>query len=306
MKRWARETLEAHVNIRGVYIAVVYIISRSRALIMSSQERSATPAAGHSFTCPSDRLSDCPAEILTRILAWLCPTDLCMVAACNRVMRLAAGTASLWRRLYVARWGGAEKEAAEGGGSWKVKYGDADAAEFRLAVDGAPEELRGVFADLQRAKRARCPSQTMTRPEELAERPQCEEQRQLAEWRKVNGFQADVQTRPNLKKKNLGFHRIGPDTFVCEDTGWVHVCDCSCPEGVIDSEGVVTCPVSGRILQQQLMSKHEERAMNRAAADLAFQAADAELYAFSARRAYTEGYYASAREMKQRFGFGCK
>ena len=82
----------------------------------------------------------------------------------------------------------------------------------------------------------------------------------------------------------------------------MHVCDHSCPEGVIDSEGVVTCPVSGRMLQQQLMSKQEERAMNRSTADYAFQSADAELLSFSARRAFTQGYYASEREMKKRFG----
>ena len=84
------------------------------------------------------------------------------------------------------------------------------------------------------------------------------------------------------------------------------MCDQSCPEGVIDSEGVVTCPVSGRLLQQQLMSKEEERAMSRTAADYAFQSADAELLSFSAKRAFTDGYYASEREMKKRFGFGCK
>ena len=65
-------------------------------------------------------------------------------------------------------------------------YAEADADECRQAVDGAPEEIRGVFADMQRAKRATCPTKAFEmRPEDLAERPKCEIQKRLADWRSV-------------------------------------------------------------------------------------------------------------------------
>ena len=70
----------------------------------------------------------------------------------------------------------------------------------------------------------------------------------------------------------------------------MHVCcDHGCHEGVTDAEsGSITCPVTGRTTQQ-LVSRHEERAMRREAADAAFLAADLELSSFSKARAYTEG-----------------
>jgi len=73
-------------------------------------------------------------------------------------------------------------------------------------------------------------------------------------------------------------------------SGWSHICDHGCLEGVIDSEGVITCPVTGRT-SQQLVSRQEERAMRRSAADASFRAADQELSSFSLARAYTQGRY---------------
>ena len=66
-------------------------------------------------------------------------------------------------------------------------------------------------------------------------------------------------------------------------------CDHGCHEGVTDAEsGSITCPVTGRTTQQ-LVSRHEERAMRCEAADVAFLVADLELSCFSKARAYTEG-----------------
>ena len=71
-------------------------------------------------------------------------------------------------------------------------------------------------------------------------------------------------------------------------TGWCHICDHGCLEGVIDSEGVITCPITGRT-SQQLISRQEERAMQRSSADASFRGADQELSSFSLARAYTQG-----------------
>ena len=70
--------------------------------------------------------------------------------------------------------------------------------------------------------------------------------------------------------------------------GWSHICDHSCLEGIIDSEGAITCPITGRT-SQQLVSRQEERAMRRSTADASFRAADLELNSFSLARAYTQG-----------------
>ncbi len=106
--------------------------------------------------------------------------------------------------------------------------------------------------------------------------------------RHSKGFGDGPVKMPDLRRKNLRFHRVGLHTFVCEDTGWVHTCDHDgCREAVIDSEGVITCPITGRT-SQRLVSHHEERVLQRSA-DAAFACADQELLSFSAAQAFTEG-----------------
>ena len=38
-------------------------------------------------------------------------------------------------------------------------------------------------------------------------------------YRRAKGFGEVPVRMPDLKKKALGFYRISPDTYVCEDTG---------------------------------------------------------------------------------------
>jgi hypothetical protein len=64
----------------------------------------------------------------------------------------------------------------------QAMYFDADERETHHAVSSAPEELQGVFWDLQRAKRATCLSRTGG-TEDIAHVPKSEVQLLLAEYR---------------------------------------------------------------------------------------------------------------------------
>lgn len=81
----------------------------------------------------------------------------------------------------------------------------------------------------------------------------------IAKWLKKNGF-------PDTCSKKIDecpgpFIKIGDaDAYVCEKSGWVHICDCdTCSERVIDrTSGQLVCPVSGRTFER-LMSTCEEQ-----------------------------------------------
>ncbi|GAX74178.1 hypothetical protein CEUSTIGMA_g1627.t1 [Chlamydomonas eustigma] len=250
----------------------------------------------------ADVLTSSPKEVLVKILSFLSADDLSKVAQTCSLLQTLSCEPLLWCRLFFSRWGLTEETSEKV--NWKALYYEADEKETNHAVRSAPDELQSVFWDLQRAKRATCLSR-MGGMNDIGFIPKSEVQLLLAEYRQTHGFSAAPSKKPDLKLKKLGFHRIGRNTFVCEDTGWAHTCDQECGEGLIDAEGVITCPVTG-LTSQCLMSKHEERALQRcsAEADSAYHAADLELQGFSAARYYSEGYYADEREMRMRYGFG--
>eukprot|EP00955_Chlamydomonas_euryale_P061256 357961-Chlamydomonas_euryale.AAC.1 len=78
------------------------------------------------------------------------------------------------------RWG-KPTAAPDSGAGWRALYADADADECRAALAGAPEALRGAFADMQRAKRQACLGRAAV--DDTAELPRCQAQRRLTEWR---------------------------------------------------------------------------------------------------------------------------
>lgn len=56
------------------------------------------------------------------------------------------------------------------------------------------------------------------------------------------------------------FAGLGGGVFVCERSGWAHVCDEGCRERVVDhSSDLLVCPVSGRCFDRMLSAHEEEQ-----------------------------------------------
>ena len=110
---------------------------------------------------PLALLSD---ELVLRVMAKLSPEDLLAAAQACRWLRAAASDASLWRRLYHARWpSGPEQQAADAehvqGCSWKVLYLEADEREVAAARAAAPAEaFRDIYLQVVGGLPCWCPA----------------------------------------------------------------------------------------------------------------------------------------------------
>lgn len=117
----------------------------------------------------------------------------------------------------------------------------------------------------------------------------------IAAWLKNHGFPATPVPKPDGVPGP--FVKIGSaDAYVCERSGWVHVCDRdTCCERVVDViSGQLVCPVSGRIFERLLSTREEQKLMEDSRLD-----ENNEDFSASGEAFYGEGYSRSGFKMRE-------
>lgn len=71
----------------------------------ASEGQQAAAADGRASASTSGVLGALPAELLFRVLSFLSAEDLTAAAPTCRLFQHATGSGTLWRRLFLARWG---------------------------------------------------------------------------------------------------------------------------------------------------------------------------------------------------------
>lgn len=179
--------------------------------------------------------SKIPTEIYPQIFKFLSPEDLVNCALACRFMRAAASEKSLWLRLYCMRWGlpqpvhGKLRTFA-----WKKLYIERDTVDMEQSVRDIPVEFREYYIQMQAAKRSDAPLDSMLKDDIMI--PDATVGDQINQWKQHHVCSGSTCT----------YSQVG-DMFLCEKTGFVHVCDDTCRETVVDGANqLLVCLISGR------------------------------------------------------------
>uniref|UniRef100_A0A061RD93 F-box protein skip31-like n=1 Tax=Tetraselmis sp. GSL018 TaxID=582737 RepID=A0A061RD93_9CHLO len=213
-------------------------------------------------------LEQLPQAVLSRILCCLSAESLVSLAQTSKSMRAFASDDSLWRRLYVARWGRPNHKQLQayrlqGAVSWKSYYMRRDAKEAGESLERIPEDMRAACQQMHLALRKTTvpldPNATM---DGLAVADAAEADR-VVQWRRQHGLPDTVAFHscvgPGKPPQGCKYARVG-DALVCERTGWAHICDDTCTERIVNSKsGMMVCPISGRCFDT-MMTEAEEAA----------------------------------------------
>eukprot|EP00803_Ostreobium_quekettii_P011216 evm.model.scf_1791.1 EVM.evm.TU.scf_1791.1 scf_1791:4917-11254(-) len=228
-----------------------------------------------------------PPEVVLKILSCLSAADL---VQCQQVCKAFWGIASddsLWRRLYLFRWGqAAYSEGGLDGRTWKTLYGERDAVEMEETVAAAPVEAADMYSEMQRAKRHK--SLGVGQYVELALGiADIHLVQRVSEWLKSHGFPEVPRPKTDHCLPPGPYVQIG-DAFICEKSGYVHICGESCRECVVDpTTDSLVCPISGRSVERMITEWEENQMMGDKAED-GFEEFNGRL-----GRAYAAGYNCS-------------
>ncbi|KAG2452811.1 hypothetical protein HYH02_002158 [Chlamydomonas schloesseri] len=97
----------------------------------SGGHASSRGAAGASSTPrPHLNLLQLPREVLLRVMSLLPATGLTAAACACKLLSELASEDTVWRRLYLCRWGKPEQHVRANGKQWKRTYLDADGEEW--------------------------------------------------------------------------------------------------------------------------------------------------------------------------------
>eukprot|EP01024_Parvocaulis_polyphysoides_P061153 TRINITY_DN6746_c0_g1_i1.p1 TRINITY_DN6746_c0_g1~~TRINITY_DN6746_c0_g1_i1.p1 ORF type:complete len:157 (-),score=28.64 TRINITY_DN6746_c0_g1_i1:216-644(-) len=92
-------------------------------------------------------------------------------------------------------------------------------------------------------------------------------------WREEKGFQICCSTKPDLNEKHR-WKNIGPDVYLCETNGWMHVCGEQCIEKIEHRlQGNWVCPISGYTFGSVLIDDGDEFEQEEEAVDQEFNLA---------------------------------
>ncbi|GMH40732.1 hypothetical protein BSKO_08636 [Bryopsis sp. KO-2023] len=242
-------------------------------------------------------LHSVPPDVVLKVLSCLSAADLSRLGQVSHGFRRVSSDNSLWRRLYCARWGHPGEDRISRKMSWKVLYFERERAETEEILERSPIESAAIFIEMQKAKRSTvlgvCPSDELYKDndETIAAK-------KIAAWLKQNGFPESPVPRPAGTPGP--FIKITNDAYVCEHSGWVHLCDReNCSERVVDPmSGQLVCPVSGRTFERWMSMGEERRLM-----DVDRMDESNEDFSISGRlgRAYAEGYYCANESELRRF-----
>eukprot|EP00803_Ostreobium_quekettii_P002741 evm.model.scf_733EXC.1 EVM.evm.TU.scf_733EXC.1 scf_733EXC:26485-27807(-) len=173
-------------------------------------------------------------------------------------------------------------------------YGEKDAAEMEETVEAAPIEAVEMYSEKQRAKRHECLG--VGQFAELALGiTDTNLAQHVSEWLKAHGFPGTPRVKTRLCRSPGPYVQIG-DAFICQKSGFVHICGEHCRECVLDpATNALVCPISGRSADRK-MTEWEEFSMTG-------NVPEADIEDFSGRvgRTYTSGYKCSNESELRRF-----
>ncbi|KAK9803959.1 hypothetical protein WJX72_008184 [[Myrmecia] bisecta] len=217
-----------------------------------------------------------PDEVLLRVLSFLPADDLTSCAQSCRYFQRTAADDILWRRLFYARWGrlpgkrslvnrwgrppGEGGKSSDAPHSWKAYYMEKDGIEMSEVEQKVPAFLREYYLQMTAAKRSKCLGRAhsddmMFGTSRVADA--------IASWRRQHGFDVSKAPAAHGCPGRCSFRQLGPSAFVCERTGWAHVCDDACRERIVDeATDMLVCPISGRCFER-MMTEWEEEAHTR-------------------------------------------
>ncbi|KAD0195986.1 hypothetical protein E3N88_44651 [Mikania micrantha] len=175
------------------------------------------------------------------------------LVACSLVckfLNFASSDESLWRRLYCMRWGILPPTGKLRDCAWKKLYIQRDEEDMIEFVRNCPTEFKEYYIQMQVAKRSQAPLPSQLKDDWMILDKSVADQ--VSIWKKSKGLTDKVFSDHDCSGEKCSYYQIG-DVFVCENTGYVHVCDDTCKEVVLDPENeLLVCTISGHCFDRLL------------------------------------------------------
>lgn len=201
-------------------------------------------------------LSKVPPELLRHILKFLSPEDLVACTMVCKFLNFAASDESLWRWLYRMRWGLLLPTRKPRDCAWKKLYIQRDADDMMEFVRNTPMEFKEYYIQMQAAKRSQAPPPSEVNDDRIILDKTVADQ--VSTWKKSKGLGDKVVIDHVCSGETCTYYQIG-DVYVCENTGYVHVCDDTCREAVSDPiNGLLVCTISGHCFDRMLSPSEME------------------------------------------------
>ncbi|XP_071698281.1 F-box protein SKIP31-like [Rutidosis leptorrhynchoides] len=191
-----------------------------------------------------------PPELFPHILKFLSSEDLVACSLVCRFLNFASSDESLWRRLYCMRWGVLPPTKNLRDRAWKKLYIQRDEEDMVEFVKNCPNEFKQYYIQMQVAKRSQAPLISQLKDDWMILDKSVADQ--VSIWKKSKGLTDKVFSDHDCSGEKCSYHQIG-DIFVCENTGYVHVCDDTCKEIVLDPDNeLLVCTISGHCFDRLL------------------------------------------------------
>ncbi|KAI3792890.1 hypothetical protein L2E82_06781 [Cichorium intybus] len=191
-----------------------------------------------------------PPELFPHILKFLSSEDLVSCSLVCRFLNFASSDESLWRRLYCMRWGILPPTKNLRDRAWKKLYIQRDEEDMVEFVRNCPIEFKEYYIQMQVAKRSQAPLPCQLKDDWMILDKSVADQ--VSIWKKSKGLTDKVFADHDCSGETCSYYQIG-DVFVCETTGYVHVCDDTCKDVVLDPENeLLVCTISGHCFDRLL------------------------------------------------------
>ncbi|KAI9152735.1 hypothetical protein LWI28_000218 [Acer negundo] len=201
--------------------------------------------------------SKVPPELFPHILKFLSSEDLVSCSLVCRFLNSAACDESLWRRLYCMRWGILPPTKNLRVCAWKKLYIQRDEEDMVELVRNCPTEFKEYYIQMQAAKRSQAPLPSQVKDDRIILDKTVGDQ--VSMWKSSRGLTDKMVTGHACSGERCSYHHIG-NVFVCEKTGYVHVCDDACREVEMDpTNELLVCKISGHCFGMLLSSVEPEQ-----------------------------------------------
>ncbi|XP_044504394.1 F-box protein SKIP31 isoform X2 [Mangifera indica] len=249
------------------------------------EEGSSSASGADPARIESGILSKIPPELFPQILKFLSSEDLVSCSLACRFLNYAASDESLWRRLYCMRWGLLPPNKSLRVCAWKKLYIQRDEEDMVELVRNCSAEFKEYYIQMQVAKRSQAPLPSQVKDDRIILDKTVGDQ--VSIWKSSRGLTDSMITGHACSGEMCTYHQIG-NVFVCEKTGYVHVCDDTCREVILDpNDLLMVCKISGRCFENLM-----EQAEMESDSEQGGVADEAEPFMGSGRfaQAYTLGY----------------
>ncbi|KAH7553363.1 hypothetical protein ACOSP7_029948 [Xanthoceras sorbifolium] len=197
-----------------------------------------------------------PPELFPHILKFLSSEDLVSCSLVCRFLNYAASDESLWRRLYCMRWGLLPPTKNLRVCAWKKLYIQRDEEDMIELVRNCSAEFKEYYIQMQAAKRSQAPLPSQVKDDRIILDKTVGDQ--VSMWKSSRGLTDKMVTDHACSGERCSYHHIG-NVFVCEKTGYVHVCDDACREVELDpTNELLVCKISGHCFDRLLSPDEAE------------------------------------------------